>query len=86
MDIYKAIWARIGGRPWTYIIRDTWHEYEWFWIIGLVWCGFLLGHYIGFWEFIKWLGGFTIGYGAGHLFWGTRYIPDQKCDRAEEVK
>ena len=23
---YQALWLRIGGRPWTYILRDTWQN------------------------------------------------------------
>ncbi|MFC1914365.1 hypothetical protein ACFLXF_03740 [Chloroflexota bacterium] len=34
--LYRALWSRIGGRPWTYILRDTWHKFEGLWIIGLV--------------------------------------------------
>ena len=33
---YRALWSKIGGRPWTYIIRDTWHKFEGLWIIALV--------------------------------------------------
>ncbi len=80
MNLYKWLWSRIGGRPWTYILRDTWHKYEWFWIVSLVWIGFLAGHYIGFAEFLKLLGGFTLGYVVGHLFWGSPYIPNQQGD------
>jgi len=41
INIYKALWLRIGGRPWTYILRDTWHKFEGLWIIGLVAAGAL---------------------------------------------
>ena len=76
MNLYKALWARIGGRPWTYIIRDSWHKFEGLWIIGLVAVGALLGHY--FYEFVfRLLLVFALGYIAGHLFWGREYVPDQ---------
>jgi len=80
---YKAIWSRIGGRPWTYILRDTWHRLEGIWIIGLVAAGAVLGHWL--WEKIFWfLLVFALGYVAGHLFWGTRYIPGQPGSPAQE--
>jgi len=75
--IYKTLWSRIGGRPWTYILRDTWHKLEGLWILGLVAIGALLGHWL--WNLILWfLLVFALGYIAGHLFWGTKYIPDQR--------
>ncbi len=76
IDLYKALWSRIGGRPWTYILRDTWYKLEGLWIIGLVALGALLGHW--FWNLVLWLLlAFTLGYIAGHLFWGKEYVPDQ---------
>ena len=83
MNLYRALWSKIGGRPWTYILRDAWHRLEGLWIIGLVTVGALLGHCI--WGHILWLLlAFALGYIAGHLFWGTRYVPDQKADPEEE--
>ncbi|MDD4924157.1 MAG: hypothetical protein PHF74_04905 [Dehalococcoidales bacterium] len=79
MSIYKAVWKVIGGRPWTYILRDIWHKYEGLCIIALVAVGALLGHW--FWPQLSCLFlTFTGGYIAGHLFWGKEYIPDQKGD------
>ena len=77
--LYQILWTRLGGRPWTYILRDTWHKLEGLWIIGLVAVGALLGHWL--WELVFWfLLVFALGYIAGHLFWGTRYIPRQPGD------
>ena len=77
MDFYRVIWSKIGGRPWTYLLRYTWHRLEGLWIAGLVAIGALLGRW--FWNFIFWfLLVFALGYIAGHLFWGNEYIPDQK--------
>jgi len=82
-NLYKAIWSRLGGRPWTYILRDTWHRLEGLWIIGLVAFGAGLGHWL--WELIFWfLLVFALGYIAGHLFWGTGYIPGQRVDSAQD--
>ena len=81
-DLYKALWTRVGGRPWTYILRDTWHKLEGIWIIGLVALGALLGRWL--WDLIFWfLLVFVLGYVAGHLFWGTRYILGQEGDSSK---
>jgi len=81
--LYQALWLRIGGRPWTYILRDAWHRLEGLWIISLVAIGALLGHWL--WDLIFWfLLVFSLGYIAGHLFWGTRYIPNQRDDSAQD--
>ena len=70
MNPYRWLWSRIGGRPWSFIIRDTWHKFEGLWIIGLVAVGALLGHWL--WDLIFWfLLVFALGYIAGHLFWST---------------
>jgi hypothetical protein len=77
MSWYKWIWSHIGGRPWTYIIRDAWHKIEFIWIIGLVSLGIWLGHTFDWTTvLIGWLI-FSAGYIAGHLFWGTPYVPGQ---------
>lgn len=77
MNIYKAIWSVIGGRPWSYILRDIWHKYEGLCILFMIGVGAVLGHWL--WQSIWWLLlTFTLGYIAGHLFWGKDYIPDQK--------
>ena len=79
-DISESPRSAFGGRPWTYILRDAWHELEGLWIIGLVAIGALIGHWL--WEMIFWfLLVFALGYIAGHLFWGMRYIPGQKGGR-----
>lgn len=77
-DWYKMLWSRIGGRPWTYILRDLWDDAEFLWIVTLVSLGIWLGHTFSFDTVIKgWLI-FSLGYLAGHLFWGTKHIPGQK--------
>lgn len=77
MDWYQWLWSHLGGRPWTYILRDAWDNAEFLWIVGLVSLGIWLGHTYGWESIIKgWLI-FSIGYLAGHLFWGTKHIPGQ---------
>lgn len=80
MNVYRWIWTRIGGRPWTYIIRDVWHKAEFVWIVCLVSLGMYIGHNCDFRSIlIIWLI-FSIGYLFGHLFWGKDYISGQKED------
>ena len=78
VDLYKWLWSRVGGRPWTYILRDAWDNAEFFWIVGLVSLGIWLGH-IYSWHtvLIGWLI-FSAGYVFGHLFWETKHIPGQE--------
>ena len=62
-SLYHALWSRIGGRPWTYMLRDTWHKFEGLWIIGLVAVGAVLGRCL--WGLVFWLlAVFAIGAGA----------------------
>jgi hypothetical protein len=77
MNLYKMLWKRIGGRPWTYIIRDFWHRYEGLCIVALVAAGVFLGRWHSD-RLLTLLGAFALGYIAGHLFWGTEYQPGQK--------
>ncbi len=78
MNLYKWLWEKIGGRPWTYITRDLWHKAEFVWIIGLVALGVWIGHHLDWIEVLKIMGVFTIGFIFGHFFWGKKYIPDQE--------
>ncbi|MBN1368846.1 MAG: hypothetical protein JW954_01250 [Dehalococcoidaceae bacterium] len=77
MNIYRMLWKRIGGRPWTYIIRDFWQRYEGLCIIALVAAGVVLGQWY-FERLLGLMGAFALGYLAGHLFWGTEYTPGQQ--------
>ncbi len=80
MKIYKWFWSKIGGRPWTFIIRDLWHKSEFIWIVGLVSLGVWLGHNYE-WRVILtgWLI-FSVGFTFGHFFWGRKYIEGQQGD------
>jgi hypothetical protein len=41
---YKWLWTRIGGRPWTYIMRDNQRQYPLLWLLLFGGLGILLGH------------------------------------------
>ncbi len=72
--LYKKLWSRIGGRKWTWIVRDTWHKLEGIWIIGLVAIGAALGDWFGIIPVLGGLGIFCVGYTFGHFFWGRSWI------------
>ena len=76
---YKwGLWHWIGGRPWTFILRDVYHKAEFVWIILLISVGVWMGHNLDWLEVLKIMGIFTIGYIAGHLWWGKPYIENQQ--------
>ncbi len=52
--LYRALWSRMGGRPWTYIIRDSYHHRPLLWLALSSGIGILLGHL--FWG-TPWLPG-----------------------------
>jgi len=89
LDIYKWFWSKLGGRPWTYIIRDVWHEAEWllqtiwFWM-GVAACFLYVvpDWHLNWWQKLLVLWGiYTFGYINGHLFWGTKWIKGQPDGR-----
>ena len=80
MNAYKWLWSKIGGRPWTYIVRDVWHKAQFVWIVGLVAVGVALGHNFDWLEVLKIMGIFTVGFIFGHFFWGKKYIAGQEGD------
>ena len=84
MNLYKELWSRIGGRPWTYIIRDLWHKAEFVWIIILVAIGVTLGHHFDWITILEIMGVFTLGFIFGHLFWGRKYVPLQGTNSEDE--
>ncbi len=81
MNIYKWLWVRVGRRPWTFISRDVWHQYEYLPIMLLLFAGFFTGYHWGsislWWLFPLW-GVSTIWYILGHFFWGRKWIPNQQ--------
>jgi len=76
-NIYKKLYSIVGGRPWTWITQDVWHQFEY--IMQVAW--FFIGIGIFIWQ--GWFGVllffmfYTFGYINGHFFWGKKYIPNQ---------
>jgi hypothetical protein len=42
--MYKWFWSKIGKRPWTYIMRDSYHKRPIPWLLGALGLGVLGGH------------------------------------------
>jgi len=42
--LYKMLWSRTTGRPFTYIIRDSWGKNKIFWFLGTLIAGVIFGH------------------------------------------
>jgi len=79
--LYKELWSRIGGRPWTYILRDAWAKLEIIWILALVAIGGTCAHYLGLKALLMGLGLIALGSIIGHVWWGNRYIPNQGTNK-----
>lgn len=78
MNPYKMLWSKIGGRPWTYIWRDIYHQAEWLIQMMWFWIGAAVGIFFG-WEIaLIAMGIYTFGYINGHFHWGTKWIKGQK--------
>jgi hypothetical protein len=71
---YRPIWKHIGGRPWTYIMRDF--AYRNPVLVGMM-C-FVGGIIVS--PLWKWHEMWPLGAGflIGHLFWGTKWRKGQK--------
>jgi len=78
LNLYKWLYTRIGGRPWTFIIRDIYHEAEW--VIQMLWLliGAVIVAYFGWMNLLIFIGIYTFGYINGHCHWGTRWIKNQQ--------
>lgn len=72
---YKWLWSHIGGRPWTYIIRDFYHNHAILFIFIEAWTVYLFNKFLHT-DWRAWVL-ISLGVLLGHLFWGTKYIPEQ---------
>ena len=75
-NLYKKLWVLLGKRPWTFISRDIWHQFEYVPIVILFAGGYYYATYGG--DLLDLLIKFTIGYILGHFFWGRIYIKGQQ--------
>jgi hypothetical protein len=42
--LYRWLWSHIGGRPWTYILRDSQKNHPLLWLLLFGALGIVLGH------------------------------------------
>ena len=79
-NVYKKLWSILGGRPWTYIARDLYHQFEYVWLVSIFVGGFAVGisGRVSWKWFLIIMIAYTVGYIHGHFFWGTTYTPDEK--------
>ena len=71
--LYKQLWSRIGGRPWTYIIRDfSFENPAMVLLIGVIAGGLL--RMIWSWDWVPLV---LAGFILGHLFWGKKWVKNQ---------
>ena len=77
-NLYKKLWSLIGKRPWTYIIRDARQKYPTPWMLGVMLVSSMLGHYYWGWLLLIGCVVLLIGILWGHLWWGTKHIPNQQ--------
>ena len=71
---YKwGLWHWIGGRKWTYIMRDFAYQNPMLLIIGFFCLGMLLRPYMDWDDTWKFFAGLLLS----HLFWGTKWRKGQ---------
>ena len=66
--LYKKLWSKIGGRPWTYITRDV--DREWPLLFPMVFLGigiFIVKVFKNNWKWI--VLAIIVGSIIGHIFW-----------------
>ncbi|MDO8688581.1 MAG: hypothetical protein Q7R39_00965 [Dehalococcoidia bacterium] len=66
--LYAKIWGRIGGRPWTEIVRDEQKQEPLLFLLIFLGLGILLVKVAGknWWQILI---GFLLGIIAGHFWW-----------------
>ncbi len=77
MNLYKALWSKIGGRPWTYIIRDARQKYPTPWMLGVMIVSGTIGHFLWGWGLLIAFGVLLLGVLWGHLWWGSKWQKGQ---------
>lgn len=73
--LYEWFWKHTIGRPYTYAIRDFYHENPILWIFLEAWTIYLINF---LWDIPWWVWFFiSLGVLLGHLFWGKSWVPDE---------
>ena len=66
--LYEKLWRRVGGRPWTEIIREDQQASPLAYLLIFLGLGLLLGRLAAkyWWQVLV---GFLLGILCGHLWW-----------------
>jgi predicted MFS family arabinose efflux permease len=66
--LYEKLWRKVGGRPWTEIIRDEQKKSPLVFLLIFVSLGILAGKLAGkyWWQILI---GFLLGILCGHFWW-----------------
>jgi len=66
--LYEKIWQKIGGKPWTEIVRDEQKQAPLVFLLILLGLGLTVGRLAGkyWWQILI---GFLLGILCGHFWW-----------------
>lgn len=66
--LYEKLWRRVGGRPWTEIVRDEQKQSPLIFLLIFLGFGVLLGKVAAryWWQILI---GFLLGLLCGHFWW-----------------
>jgi len=66
--LYEKIWRKVGGKPWTEIIRDDQRKSPLVFLLIFLGLGLLVGKLAGkyWWQILL---GFLLGILCGHFWW-----------------
>ena len=76
--LYHILVQHTTKRPWTYMLRDTYHTAPLEWLAAWSLLVSVVANLVtAQWELVVWA---SLGVGAllGHLFWGTKWRRGQK--------
>ena len=66
--LYEKLWRKVGGKPWTEIIRDDQRKAPLAFLIVFMGLGVLVGKLAGK-DWLQILLGFLLGILCGHFWW-----------------
>jgi predicted MFS family arabinose efflux permease len=67
-NLYRALWSKVGGKPWTEIIREDQKRSPLVFLLVFAVLGILVGKLAGkyWWQILL---GFLLGILCGHFWW-----------------
>ena len=66
--LYEMLWRKVGGRPWTEIVREEQRRSPLVFLLVFLGLGILVGRFTGkyWWQIML---GFILGVICGHFWW-----------------